>query len=452
MALQFTPPKTPNMLQMIRGGAQPQAEATSLPLPYPEVASAAGTPSPAPTSPAVTIPSGPQGPPLPTAPPPESAALTSQLQKLNAPPTTRDALIRAVEAFAPAAIAGAVGGLPAAAGAAQGTAVAFAQEAAQKQEQEKSLISQVEAARGREQQYSEFGQTLQENKAKLAQEGDIARSLEAGRNTRNESTILAAGQRNAATIAGENARKPIDILSPEGQKTHLAQIIAESQVAQRPQGLQQPSPPMSPGLYDQRKGLAQISADTKAAGEAAKAGNDERLAGVPTALHSKIYADVQKAEDAHTTAQAASDTINTFINLAKSGNREAYAYSPVAGVLEINTGAGVKRINRQEIDAYAGAGSLFDRIQAAVGKQASGASLSPQLLADMQALHSALASNTDTAYQRALESIDKTYRSHFAGGGAPGGKAGTVVDPAGVEHQVTDVEAAIKLHPGTRRK
>ncbi len=33
-----------------------------------------------------------------------------------------------------------------------------------------------------------------------------------------------------------------------------------------------------------------------------------------------------------------------------------------------------------------------------------------------------------------------------------GGKAGIVIDPAGVEHQVSDVDAAIKLHPGTRRK
>src|SRR3990167_6327047 len=35
---------------------------------------------------------------------------------------------------------------------------------------------------------------------------------------------------------------------------------------------------------------------------------------------------------------------------------------------------------------------------------------------------------------------------------APKSKAGTVIDPAGVEHEVSDVDAAIKMIPGTRRK
>ncbi len=40
---------------------------------------------------------------------------------------------------------------------------------------------------------------------------------------------------------------------------------------------------------------------------------------------------------------------------AKKGNKLAYAYEPVLGVLTINTAAGVKLINMPEITSYAGA-------------------------------------------------------------------------------------------------
>lgn len=199
----------------------------------------------------------PLGPPVPQPPaaappagavqPPESLQLAAQLQKLNAPPSTKDALIKAVMAFAPSAIAGLTGGLPAAAGAAQGTAGAFAAQSAEQDQEKKSLIAQMEAARGREQQYNEFDQTLTENKAKLAQERQIAQNLETGRNARSADTITGADRRAGLLQDAENERQRKLLenngpgaRTPAGIKAATDLATAESTIPQRPQGVQQP--------------------------------------------------------------------------------------------------------------------------------------------------------------------------------------------------------------------
>lgn len=178
-----------------------------------------------------------------------------------------------------------------------------------------------------------------------------------------------------------------------------------------------------------RIGLAQWKADTGTAGKITvlnetTGSNDPRLANVTPDARKDVLDKVQKVEDTFTGAQAAADNMNTFINMAKAGNKEAYAYSPVEGVLQINTGRGVKRINRQEIEQYAGAGSLFDRIAGAVGKQVSGASIPANVLNDMQSLHNAITANAQATHDRSLQSIDKTYRSKFAPEGGMTSPAG----------------------------
>jgi len=213
----------------------------------PQVAQVPGPSAAAPSVPVAPPIAPPAALPSASSAPPESAQLAAQLQKLNAPPSTKESLLDLVAKFAPTAVSAVFGGLPAAAGAAQGVNTGLAQMQAEKDRQNQSLLAQVEAARGREQQLNEFGQTLQENKAKLAQEGQTAATLESGRNSRNAATNSAADRRildeiasrekiaaNALKNTGPGAR------TPEGIAATVEAARQESTIPQRPQGIQQP--------------------------------------------------------------------------------------------------------------------------------------------------------------------------------------------------------------------
>lgn len=137
------------------------------------------------------------------------------------------------------------------------------------------------------------------------------------------------------------------------------------------------------------------------------------LANVPPHLVQAATADYQKATNDYLTARQAADDMQTFIGLERQGNKVAYSYSPVEGVLTLNTGRGVKRVNMSEISSYEGAGSLADHIQAWLGKHVSGASIPPDILNDMDQLHQAVADNAQTAYERKVQSNRYTYNSNF---------------------------------------
>lgn len=213
----FTPPKTPRMIDMLRATTDsyaPASDAVALPLPYPEASGAsAGTlPVAAPAPMPAPVPTAPIAP----AAPPESAGLSAQLAKLNAPPSTKQSLLDAVLAFAPTAIAGLAGGLPAAAGAAGGVNTALAGQAAAKAGQQKSLIEQIEAAKGREQQSGEFAATMGMNRQRLAQDA----SQFAAREGREGSQAEASLAEQVAQHAAER-NKPIavggDLVKPTGE-------------------------------------------------------------------------------------------------------------------------------------------------------------------------------------------------------------------------------------------
>lgn len=174
MATEFISPPPLNIKQLL----QPAVHGTpATDLPYPGVApspdfaaaqpgqpiqpQAGGAPAPAqPQAPAML-----QAPPQP---PPEAANYTAQLAKLNQPPSLKELVAKAALSFAPTAIAGAVGGLPAAAGAAQGTQAGLTAEQATQDQQKKSLLQQVEAARGREERMAERQLTTQERASEAA--------------------------------------------------------------------------------------------------------------------------------------------------------------------------------------------------------------------------------------------------------------------------------------------
>jgi hypothetical protein len=152
---------------------------------------------------------------------------------------------------------------------------------------------------------------------------------------------------------------------------------------------------------------AQVQAQTRM-----YAGNSA-LAKVPPHLVAPATADATKVAQEYADATSAADDMRTFIAEARAGNKIAYAYSPTEGVLTLNTARGVKRVNMPEIHSYAGAGSAWDRVTGFLGKQASGASIPADVLNDMEALHTAIASNAQTKYGNKLRSINQNYGSNF---------------------------------------
>jgi len=121
----------------------------------------------------------------------------------------------------------------------------------------------------------------------------------------------------------------------------------------------------------------------------------------------------EKAGQEYVGALNAADEMSSIISLARAGNKVAYAYAPVTGVLTINTANGIKRVNMPEIESYGAAGSAFDRVKGWLGKQTSGASIPPDVLNDMDALHSQLANNAGDTYGRKVQVVNGSFGSSF---------------------------------------
>lgn len=172
------------------------------------------------------------------------------------------------------------------------------------------------------------------------------------------------------------------------------------------------------------------------------AGANPALQGVEPKLRTAAASQAQKAATEYATATNAADEMKTIIDLARGGNKIAYAYAPTTGVLTINSGNGVKRVNMAEISQYGGAGSLLDRVQGYLGKQATGASIPKDILDDMEKLHDSLGGNAAKNYNDKLSAVNQNYRSNFqpvpmgsksnAGGGtgalSTGHKVGDIVN------------------------
>lgn len=182
--------------------------------------------------------------------------------------------------------------------------------------------------------------------------------------------------------------------------------------------------------------IAAKAAQAKAVQQATIGQSNAALADVPSHLIAPATAAAEKAGQTYVAAQQAADDLNTFIDEARAGNKVAYSYAPVQGVLTLNSARGVKRVNMPEIQSYGGAGSAADRVMAYLGKQTDGKSIPPNILNDMQSLHQQIAGNARGSYGNALKVVNSTYGSKFqpvefdagaakggGGGGVPGGKA-----------------------------
>lgn len=147
--------------------------------------------------------------------------------------------------------------------------------------------------------------------------------------------------------------------------------------------------------------------------KATTGGAQAALANVPPHLVGPATAAAQKAGENFTQAQQAADDMDSMVSLAKKGNKIAYAYSPVTGVLQINVAGQTKRINTTEIEQYGGAGSAWDRVKGFLGKQVSGASIPDDVLNDMSSVSKTYRDNAGTKYQRDLDVTNSTYGSNF---------------------------------------
>jgi hypothetical protein len=142
-------------------------------------------------------------------------------------------------------------------------------------------------------------------------------------------------------------------------------------------------------------------------------GANEALMGVEPGLRKPAVADAQKAADEYNKSVGASRDIATLISEARAGNKAAYANIPIEGVLQITTSRGTTRINRNELEAYAGAGSLYDKIAGKLGKWTAGASIPSDVMNDLEQMHNAFGANASKNYDAKLASINQNYKSHF---------------------------------------
>ncbi len=185
---------------------------------------------------------------------------------------------------------------------------------------------------------------------------------------------------------------------------------------------------------DQLKLHAGEAAQTAAATAALQQGAVKNVQPHLVVPATEAYAKDSKAYAA--TAQAADD-MNTFVADARAGNKVAYSFLPAEGALYLTTSRGVKRINLNEMNAYGGGGSAWDRINAWIGKQSSGASIPANILNDMEAVNKGVAQNARTAYQRNVDITNQSFGSTFKpidfSSNSPSSGI-TVTDPKGGQH------------------
>jgi hypothetical protein len=136
-------------------------------------------------------------------------------------------------------------------------------------------------------------------------------------------------------------------------------------------------------------------------------------AGVPPAMQREATDQFEKSGMTYANALSASDEMKTFIDLARSGNKVAYAYAPTTGVLTINSANGTKRVNMAEINQYAGAGSDWDKVQQFFGKHLTGESIDPSVLSDMEKTHAALADVAGRKHAMEVSAIDQATGATF---------------------------------------
>lgn len=166
-----------------------------------------------------------------------------------------------------------------------------------------------------------------------------------------------------------------------------------------------------------QKGKEQVAAAEGAARanieHQAAVGSNAALANVPTHLVAPATAAAEKANKEWADAKSVIDRMSATMDAAKSGNVVSYKIIPQEGTLQLTTSQGVHRINKTEIDQYAGGGSLWQRLEGHLGGALTGKSIPDSVLKDMAEIQDIQARGAQSRYENTLSSINQTYGSTF---------------------------------------
>jgi len=142
-------------------------------------------------------------------------------------------------------------------------------------------------------------------------------------------------------------------------------------------------------------------------------GTTEETADVPPKLVAPATSAFEKSTQTLAKATSAQAGLNDFISAAKGGNVIASAYTPTEAVLAINTAAGVKRVNMNEINSMSSAGSIFQRIQGKLTGLATGDKVPDSILSDLQQVADSMGQTASSQHQNEIKGINATYHSNF---------------------------------------
>ncbi len=116
-----------------------------------------------------------------------------------------------------------------------------------------------------------------------------------------------------------------------------------------------------------------------------------------------------KVEQPYQDALEKASTLRSVIDAAKNGNMTAAGVQSLLGTLGLVTTEGVKRINSTELQQFAGAGSLLERIKGEAGSLVAGQKLSPKLQDDLAQLSDLLQKSARSKYEQGFGTTTKRY-------------------------------------------
>jgi len=193
-----------------------------------------------------------------------------------------------------------------------------------------------------------------------------------------------------------------------------------------------------------KRAEAPIEQANAAALARAMAGGVGEYANVPPKDIDKVRADYLKSGQGLINAAAAADEMQDFIDMARSGNKVAYAYAPTTGVLTINSANGTKRMNMAEVSQYMKAGSDWDKVQQFFGSHLTGQSIDKDILNAMEQTHQGLFQSQQQKHANEVTAINKAYNATLK----PMDIKPKGPTQSGKVYTQADVDAAVAQHPG----
>jgi hypothetical protein len=151
-----------------------------------------------------------------------------------------------------------------------------------------------------------------------------------------------------------------------------------------------------------------------ATAKALRMGDNPAVAGVAPAAVLGVQNQAIKLDEQYAKEKAITETVGRVLDLAQSGNKVAGTNLPLLGVETLNAINGIKRINRAEIDQYAGAGDLLDQIKGKIGKLVEGKPIPQDVMDDMRQFHQSVGQQAWQVYNNSLDAVNNRSGSKFA--------------------------------------